>query len=84
MILRFLIPVEMLYGRMPSEQFLKEKGLENEYAIISRAVVNGDINSYEKCLDENMEGYLTTGVYLTLDKLRFLIYRTLIKKLAIA
>lgn len=63
---------------------MKEVNLYEEYGVIAEAVANGDIRALEKQLDGNMELYIQSGVFLSLEKLRHLTLRNLLKKITIA
>lgn len=45
-------------GKLPTDEFLKEEKLFDEYGLISKAVKNGDIKALEDRLDSNMEVYI--------------------------
>ena len=72
----------MLIGKMPNPVFLAENGLEKEYGELAQIVIQGDIFNFDGYLEEQMEVYIKAGVYLCVDKLRFLVQRNLIKKMA--
>jgi len=73
----------MQIGKLPSPEFLKEQDLFEEYGGIAEAVMKGDIKALEKQLDINMQVYIQSGVFLSLEKLRHLTLRNLLKKIAI-
>jgi nuclear mRNA export protein PCID2/THP1 len=83
-IMRFLIPAEMQIGSFPSDQMLTEFDLVNEYSGIRDACISGDIQTLESEIEKNMQIYLSSGVYLTVEKLRHLTLRNLFKKIAVS
>ena len=45
--------------------------------------MNGEIITLESELDKNMQIYLKSGIYFTMEQLRSTTYRNLIKKIAV-
>lgn len=56
----------------------------DEYAGISIACMEGDIQLFEESIDANMQIFISSGVYLAVEKLRYLTLRNLMKKIAVA
>lgn len=79
----FLIPTDMLIGRFPTKEFLKECDLEKEFKNISFACMNGDIVALDQQIDINMSHFLKSGVYFAIEKLKMVTYRNLLKKIHI-
>ena len=59
----------MLVGKFPTKQFLTKYKLDKEYEGISESCMNGDIASFEKHMDQNMQLFIESGVYFALEKL---------------
>ncbi|XP_002128926.2 PCI domain-containing protein 2 [Ciona intestinalis] len=79
MVLIYLIPVKMLLGRLPTLELLHQHDL-NQFADIVRAVRTGHVQLLNEALIKNETFYIQTGVYLILEKLRAITYRTLFKR----
>ena len=80
-ILRFLVPVQLLVGRLPSPELLHKYGLAAEYEDVVGAVRDGNIQQFEIAMAEQYERFIRDGVYLVLEKLRTVITRNLVKKI---
>ena len=80
-ILEALIPVRLMLGLLPSQRLLAEYGFEAQYSGIVAGLRQGNIPAYRSALEEHMEAFIASGVYLTLDKLQLYVLRTLIKRL---
>lgn len=79
-LLRYLLPCSLLYGTLPSDQVLQRYSLTEEYGDIVESIRNGDITLFEKTMEEKEYELLAAGTYLVVEKLRFLVWRGLIKK----
>ena len=81
LILKYLVPVKILVGKLPSEKLLNSfEDLHGMYANVKEAVKTGSIKLFEKTLEDHMEDYVGAGTYLLIEKLRFAVYRRLLKK----
>lgn len=78
-ILRYLIPVKLLLGEVPTQELLTRFGLM-EYQDITQALVHGDVGLMEKTLLDNQYRYIKVGTYLLFEKLVDAAYRRLFKK----
>eukprot|EP00877_Chromochloris_zofingiensis_P006946 jgi/Chrzof1/2504/Cz11g18030.t1 len=78
-ILRYLVPIKMLVGELPSDELLQQYSLL-EYADIKKAVQHGDVGLLNRCLEDNQFRFVKAGTYLLLEKLQFACYRRLLKK----
>ena len=56
-ILRFLVPVQLLIGRLPSSKLLQKHGLAAEYEDIAGAVRDGNVQQFEIAMAEHYERY---------------------------
>lgn len=45
--------------------------------ILLKCLKNGNIGIYDKVLEENEEEFISTGVYLIFERLRYIVYRNL-------
>uniref|UniRef100_A0A7R9VIM2 PCI domain-containing protein n=1 Tax=Chlamydomonas euryale TaxID=1486919 RepID=A0A7R9VIM2_9CHLO len=80
-VLRYLIPVRMLRGELPSDELLTTYQLR-EYRDIKDAVHSGDVALLLRCLDVNQQAFVQAGTYLLLEKLLLAVYRRLFRKVA--
>ncbi|XP_050429892.1 PCI domain-containing protein 2 [Adelges cooleyi] len=79
LILKKLIPLNMLQGVMPSKSLLKKYDLEL-FGELSDYLKMGNVRKFRECIDTNEVYYMKCGVYLVLQKLLNLVYRNLLKK----
>lgn len=82
MILKYLIPVKLSIGILPSALILQKYNL-NEYSNIVLALRRGDIRLLRHALQEHEDRFLRSGVYLVLEKLELQVYQRLLKKIYI-
>lgn len=57
-ILKYLIPVEILAGNFPSKDYLKSYRLDEEYAEITQACLEGDMVAFESAVNSNMDLFI--------------------------
>mmetsp|Transcript_11686 Transcript_11686/g.32838 ORF Transcript_11686/g.32838 Transcript_11686/m.32838 type:complete len:407 (+) Transcript_11686:1356-2576(+) len=81
LVLWFLVPVKMLRGHYPPRDVLSRYHLA-EYIDLVQAVHRGDVASFNKTMEKNEGIFIRRGVFLILEKLRFLLYRNLLKQIA--
>ena len=84
-VLRTLVPVALAAtGRTPPPALLDAHGLRGAYADLVAAFRTGDIRLYDATLERNRDAYIRAGVYLIVERLQMLVYRTLLKKVCAA
>lgn len=81
LILRYLIPVNALFGKYASNQLLEKYEL-NEYKEILACVRVGNISKVEEILYEYQEIYIKYGIFIVMDLLRIVTYKNLFKKVS--
>mmetsp|Transcript_10506 Transcript_10506/g.19274 ORF Transcript_10506/g.19274 Transcript_10506/m.19274 type:complete len:416 (-) Transcript_10506:291-1538(-) len=79
-VLRYLIPVRLLLGVLPSPQLLRRFRLEGVYGDICRAVREGDLALLAQALARNQILFIRQGTYLILERLQAVVQRTLLRK----
>ena len=79
-VLRYLVPVKLLRGKIPSVQLLYKYNLAH-YEPVVEAVKLGDINRLSDVLVNHQERFVSDGVYLSLERVRDTVYRTLLKRI---
>ena len=80
-ILRYLVPVKLLRGRLPKAQLLAAAGPELAlYGDVAGALRRGDVRALNAALEAGLATLVRQGTYLLLEKLRSGVYRQLLKK----
>ncbi|XP_070539019.1 PCI domain-containing protein 2-like [Ptychodera flava] len=82
MILIYLLPVKMLLGQMPVASLLQKYDLL-QFADVANAVKKGNLLLFNESLDKHEAFFIKCGVYLILEKLKIITYRSLFKKVSI-
>lgn len=82
LILIYLLPVNMLLGRMPKQSLLLKYNLE-QFSDVAKAVSQGNLKLLEEAVELNESFFVRCGIYLILEKLKVITYRNLIKKVAL-
>ena len=79
---KFLAPAQMLIGKFPDQSFLNQFELQ-EYQGISEACQAGDLKKFEEYQEEHMSILIQSGVFLAVEKLRYITLRNLIKNIEV-
>jgi len=80
-ILRYLVPVKLLRGRLPRPPLLAAAGPELAlYGDIAGALRRGDVRALNAALESGLATLVRQGTYLLLEKLRSAVYRQLLKR----
>eukprot|EP00049_Salpingoeca_infusionum_P024758 m.16965 g.16965 ORF g.16965 m.16965 type:complete len:318 (-) comp7284_c0_seq1:1076-2029(-) len=80
LILRVLVPLKMMFGVFPSQTLGESQGLQ-PLMEIAQAIKEGDIKQYRQALHHKYQQlFLQWGCYLTLESLKLVAYRNLLKK----
>ncbi|CAJ0931330.1 unnamed protein product, partial [Mesorhabditis belari] len=82
LILTFLIPVKMFLGHMPKTELLRKYKLDSFVEVVE-AVKEGHLTRLDGALRNNEDFFINCGLYLILEKLRAITFRTLFKKVAL-
>lgn len=82
-ILRFLIPVEMLAGKFPSQKLLQHYELP-EYTEMVEACINGEMTLFETAMERHMDSLIYSGVFTTVEHLRLVTLRNFVRRIALA
>lgn len=82
MILKYLIPVKLSLGILPTTWLLEKYRLA-EYADVVQALKRGDLRLLRRALQEHEDRFLKSGVYLVVEKLELQVYQRLVKKIYI-
>ena len=77
-ILRFLVPIQLLAGKLPSREMLHTHELFC-YEDVTESVRHGNLQQFELTMAEHYDRFISDGVYLVLEKLRTVILRNLFK-----
>ncbi|KAI8053416.1 PCI-domain-containing protein [Syncephalis plumigaleata] len=80
-ILKFLIPVRLLRGILPSDKLLaRYKSISLTYQPFVDAIRKGDVKQYDVLLLDREQLLARMGTYLTLERARYIAVRTLLRK----
>ena len=77
--LMFLVPAKLMRGKLPKEALLDKYGL-SEYEGIARAVRQGNPELFNGQFRKHEALFRRRGLYLLLERLKWLVYRTLFKR----
>eukprot|EP00941_MAST-03F_sp_MAST-3F-sp1_P003835 g3835.t1 len=77
-ILRYLVPVRILLGKLPSKKLLQTHGL-NHFSGIVKALRSGNLREFQACLLQHQALFIAQGTYLVMEKLRFIAFRNCLK-----
>lgn len=78
-ILQFLIPVQMLLGKLPSTA-IRQKHNMHMYDTIIEAVRAGDVQTFQQEVDANMHTFCVQGTFFLLEKLKLTVLRRLLMR----
>lgn len=81
--MRFLIPVEMLAGKFPSQKLLQTYDLP-EYSDLVQACLNGDMLAFEASVEKNMDAHIYSGVFTTIEHIRLVTLRNFVRRISLA
>lgn len=79
LILIYLVPVKMFLGHMPTNALLVKNNL-TEFIDVAAAVKQGNLMKLEEALTKYEPFFIRFGIFLMLEKLKIITYRTLFKK----
>lgn len=82
-ILKFLVPIQMNMNTFPAKELLQTYQLP-EYLCLAESCMDGNVAKFEENLNTYMDTYVQGGVFMTVERLRHLTLRNLIKKVAVA
>ncbi|GAB0498308.1 hypothetical protein MMPV_009649 [Pyropia vietnamensis] len=83
-ILLYLVPARLLLGVAPSAALLARYDLTDMYGGIVRGVTTGDMGAYAAALTRHEGLFMRRALFLVLDKLRTLVYRSLLRAVQVA
>lgn len=69
----------VLQGYLPTTEALTKYDL-TEFGKVSEALKDGNIKNFKLALEKSEAKFIKAGVYLILEKLHFMLYRNLFKK----
>ncbi|KAG7349861.1 PCI domain containing protein [Nitzschia inconspicua] len=81
-ILKYLVPVKLYRGRLPSMRLLDKYGLE-EFKPLVDGIEKGDLRTFQDGLVKYQDGFIRQGTYLMLEKCKTVCYRNLFKRVHI-
>lgn len=82
LILISLIPLKMLHGIIPADALLAKYHL-TQFSPLVEAVVTGNLQLYKQNSNDHRNFFIRAGIFLLVEKLLPLVYRTLFKRVLI-
>ena len=79
LIFEYLIPLNIFFGLLPLEEEIEKFKLDPKYITLVNSIKNGDINKFDKVLDDLEDRFIDLGTFLIIGKFRPYVYRNLIK-----
>jgi len=79
LILVYLTPVKLRLGQLPTDELLRKYNLP-QFAGLSHAVRTGNLKQLKEELAIHQSFFVRWGIFMTLEKLRFIAYRNLFKR----
>jgi len=79
LILIYLVPVKMLLGYLPTKALLQRYDLLL-FHDLALALKAGNVNRFDEIVRDQELVLIRSGIYLLVEKLKFLVYRNLFKK----
>ena len=79
-ILAHLVPVNMSFGILPTDELLHRYNL-SEFRELAHAIRVGDIRGFNEAMQEHERKFIRFGLYLVLEKAKWIVYRNLFKRL---
>eukprot|EP00980_Cylindrotheca_fusiformis_P010719 scaffold2402_cov109-Cylindrotheca_fusiformis.AAC.1 len=79
-ILRYLVPIKLYRGRLPSIRLLDKYGLD-EFKPLVEGIRKGDLRTFQSGLVKYQDRFIRQGTYLLLEKCKTVCYRNLFKRI---
>lgn len=79
LILIYLVPVKMLLGFMPQKDVLQRYDVL-QFHELAEALKEGNVRKFDKVIEKHESFFIKCGIYLLVEKLKFIVYRNLFKK----
>lgn len=81
LILKYLIPVGLLLGRLPSAKLAQQyEGILRPYLPLAESLRSGNIGMFYDAMKRQRDILVKDGTYLLLEKLQAAVYRRLLRK----
>lgn len=78
-ILRYLVPIKLYRGRLPTPYLLEKYGL-TEFIPLVEGIRKGDLRTFQDGLVKYQDRFIRQGTYLLLEKCKTVVYRNLFKR----
>mmetsp|Transcript_23184 Transcript_23184/g.54724 ORF Transcript_23184/g.54724 Transcript_23184/m.54724 type:complete len:409 (-) Transcript_23184:995-2221(-) len=78
-ILKYLVPVKLYRGKLPTTYLLDKYGLE-EFKPLVEGIRKGDLRTFQDGLIQYQDRFIRQGTYLLLEKCKTVVYRNLFKR----
>ena len=80
LILIYLVPVKMLLGYMPKKEILERFDVLQFHELAS-ALKEGNVRKFDQVIQKHEIFLIKCGIYLLVEKLKFIVYRNLFKRI---
>lgn len=77
--LLFLVPLRLLHGVFPTARLLRKHNLTPLIGLVE-ALKLGNVQGFNEAMSTHAEFFIQRGIYLTLEKLKYIAYRNLFKR----
>lgn len=80
-VLLYLIPAKILIGSLPSQTMLMRFNM-HWFMDMVKAIKTGNLQIFDDAVENNEEFFIRKGLYLAVEKMRPLVYRSLCRRVA--
>ena len=81
LIIEFLIPLNMFFGKVPTISFIKDYDLDENYINFIEAYKTGNLKMFEDSLEKLEDRFILLGSFLIAEKLKGFVFRNLVKRI---
>jgi len=82
LLLQFLIPINLFYGKSPLPGLIQNHGLDHLQELVT-SVKNGNVLCLEQMLERFQDLFISQGLFLTLQNLKLVSYRNLFRSVVL-
>jgi len=81
LIIEFLIPLNLFFGKVPTISYLKEYDIDENYINFINAYKTGNLTLFEESLEKLEDRFILLGTFLIAEKLKGFVVRNLVKRI---
>jgi hypothetical protein len=63
-VVRLLVPLDLLEGKVPTLEYLRQYDLEDEYGNLCTACLEGDLRLFDHVQETKFKAFVDSGVFL--------------------